>query len=95
MSLAEAGDVFGNEELWYVHWPLFKGGVLGFVEHDDESREPSPVQHKLDLDTIAKGLNVMAQKYPHKFSEVMAGEIDGALGDLFLQCAFFGEEKYA
>lgn len=95
LDVSECGETFGEmEETWYVHWPLFKGGVLGFVEHDDESRKPSPVQHKLDLETIQKGLNTMAEKYPHRFAEVMADQVDGALGDEFLQCCFFGELKY-
>ena len=33
------GDTY-PEETWFVHWPLFEGGAVAFVEHDDESVEP-------------------------------------------------------
>jgi hypothetical protein len=103
MDLSECGDVFGNEEYWYVHWPLFEGGKLVFIEHDgyegfddDGNRKWVEVaRHTLDLEAIQRGLKVLADKFPHKFAELVNDESDGPLGDLFLQCCFFGEEKYA
>lgn len=83
-----------EEEAWYVHWAMFDGGKIGFVEHDGESNEPKPVNHTLDLEKISAGLALMANKYPHKFAEVMTDEIDGPLGEEFLQLCLLGELKY-
>jgi hypothetical protein len=99
MDLSDCSEVY-KEECWYVHWPLFEGGNLCFIEHDDgrvagDGTVTNEIaRHTLDLPAIQRGLNVMAQKYPRRFAEVMADEIDGPLGEEFLQCCFFGELKY-
>lgn len=51
--------------------------------------------HKLTLPMMQRGLEVMAKKYPHWFSHIVQDNTDAPTADLFLQCALFGEEKYA
>lgn len=85
-EITECG--LGPTMVWYAHWPLL-GGNLVFIDEDANT------WYVLDMEAMERGALMMAQKYPHKFASVVMDEIDGPLGDLFLQCCFFGEEKYA
>lgn len=51
--------------------------------------------HTVTAKTFAKGLAVMAEKFPHQFGQVMEDDIDAPCADAFLQSMLFGEEKYA
>ena len=87
-----------DKECWYVHWPLFEGGKLVFIEHNgynDNGELVEVARHTLDLESIKRGLEVLANKFPYRFADVLMDDTDGPCGDLFLQCCFFGEEKYA
>lgn len=44
---------------------------------------------------FAKGFRVMAEKFPHQFSQVVQDNIDAPCADAFLQSMLFGDEKYA
>jgi len=44
---------------------------------------------------FAKGLAVMAEKFPHQFGQIMTDDIDAPCADAFLQSMLFGDEKYA
>jgi len=48
----------------------------------------------LDLAAIRKGLQIMADKYPHHFRDAMAENDDAITGDVFLQCCLFDEIVY-
>lgn len=51
--------------------------------------------HSLTSEKLTKGVQIMANKYPHAFGNLLDNsKIDGALGDLLIQCCIFGEEKY-
>lgn len=75
-----------------IHWAVFSGGVVAFEEIDEIDEEK---HHELTLEKIKNGLEIMAHKFPHKLAEVLNDEVDGMLGDLFIQCCLFGEEKYS
>lgn len=95
IDLSVLGEFEKDEkECWYVHWPLFNGGKVVFIEHDDESIKPEPVDYDLDIEKIKLGLSIMANKYPKKFAEVMCEEIDGPLGEEFLQLCLLEDLKY-
>lgn len=87
------GSDYRENEFWYAYWALFDGQVV-FVEHNTDSND-SPAEHKLTRIKIRQGLALMAKKYPEKFGRILAGkDIDGPLGEEFLQICFFGELKY-
>jgi len=48
----------------------------------------------LDKKAILKGLNIMADKYAHHFSNFMDDSGDATTGDVFIQCCLFGEIVY-
>ncbi len=68
--------------------PLNEGGWLGL------SRESESEVLRLDLASIANGLNVMASKYPRHFADFLNENADGITGDIFLQCCLLGEVVY-
>lgn len=44
----------------------------------------------INRDTIAKGLQVMAEKEPRHFGDMMSENDDATTADVFLQCVVFG-----
>lgn len=63
----------------------FKGGALMISSDGD-----MPVA-KLDLDAITKGLQILAEKYPLHWADIINHNDDADTGDALLQCALFGE----
>lgn len=77
----------------YFHWcetvPLCDGGAL--ILEDQENGKGD--EYRLDRRMIQRGLEVMAEKYPQHFVDITSGA-DAITGDVFLQCALFGEIIY-
>lgn len=65
--------------------PFVEGGALIMGADDGEERV-----HVLDREVLAKGLQVMADKYPRHFSDFLDENDDADTGDCFLQCCLFG-----
>lgn len=75
----------------YISYPLSEGGALLIGDREDEDEEPK----RLDLAAVAKGVQVMATKYPSHFADMMEENDDADTGDVLLQCCLFGELVYA
>jgi hypothetical protein len=89
---AEGGKAQRPDEYW--HWsqlvPMAEGGSLVVGDkHEQGSKKRN--KGTLDRASIKKGLQVMAEKYPKHFANVVAETEDGDTGDVFLQCCLFGE----
>jgi hypothetical protein len=84
-------DCLNDGETVYRHvqWPMSEGGRL-FVTNKFEDEE----EGFLDRESIQKGLQVMAEKYPKHFADLIAENDDAGTGDVFLQCALFGTVVY-
>ena len=67
-------------------------GTWTIAEYADE--EEAIATHTLDRDALQRGLQVMLEKYPRTFSDLLTGG-DRHTADLPVQLAIFGEEKYA
>lgn len=63
--------------------------VLVFKEHDAGSK---PIT--LMRGDFQRGLVALAAKYPHHFKDLIAETGDACTGDILIQCAAFGEERY-
>ena len=50
-----------------------------------------PLTWKITAAAQARGLAVMAEKYPRHFGDFMRGDEDADTGDVFVQCATIGE----
>lgn len=74
----------------HIDYPLNEEGYLIIRSTEDSERH----FHKFDLDAIKRGLNIMANKYPNYFADIINGNGDAETGDVFLQCCLFGEAIY-
>ena len=80
-----------SEEIFrHLDYPLNEGGYLMISVHIEDSGAPK----RLDLDTIKRGLGVMAEKYPRDYGNFIKENEDSETGDVFLQCCLFGEIVY-
>jgi hypothetical protein len=74
----------------HLDYPMNEGGYLMIGDKEDEEREPV----KLDLAALHRGLQLMAEKYPDHFKDVVDENADAITGDVMLQLALFGEVVY-
>ena len=70
-----------------LDYPLNKGGSLNLVRGGVNAEA-----RRLDLDSIAEGLNVMAECCPRHFADFLNDTEDAITADVFLQCCLFGEQ---
>jgi len=75
-----------NLEYPHLDLPLIEGGSLTIS--DQEGYMPDRI---LDRKTILQGLTIMAEKWPRPFADFQTEEDDATTGDVFLQCALYGE----
>ncbi len=80
-----------KEPYWsaYITTPLSEDGVLKIKDNEGKGKVYNLTRNKL-----IKGLKVMANKCPIHFGEIMNEDGDATTGDVFLQCALFGEVIY-
>lgn len=71
----------------HIDYPLNEGGAVMVRDTEDEDSEPK----RLDLESIQKGLKIMAKKYPRHMNDLLNENDDAETGDVFLQCCLFGE----
>jgi len=92
INLLRGGEA---HDCWYADPKMYQRQFqLEVIEVDDETTGHE-TSHKIGPADMRRGLQVMAQKYPHCFGQVMEDNTDAPCADIFLQCILFGEEKYA
>lgn len=81
-----------DAEQTYPHldYPLNPGGYV--MLEDVEATKPK--KYKIDLESIQKGLEVMAKNYPKHFADLQREDFDNTTADVFIQCCCFGETLY-
>lgn len=71
----------------FAHLQLpFKGGSLTIGDRFDQLPDKT-----LDRAAIDRGLQVMLEKYPKHYADFLHEDEDADTGDVFLQCALYGE----
>lgn len=70
--------------------PLLEGGSITIEDVESGQKKT----HVLDLPAVLRGVQVIADKYPHHLADVLQGEGDATTGDVLIQCAVFGELIY-
>jgi len=73
-----------------VDYPLNEGGIVRIVE---TGRRPKLFE--LRLDVIARGLEVLANRYPRHLADLINENADVFTADALLQCCLFGELIYS
>lgn len=69
--------------------PLVEGCAVIIKDMEDSGKT-----YTLNLETIHKGMAVMAEKYSQHFSNFYTSNDDAITGDVFLQCCLFGKIIY-
>ncbi len=84
-------DLFGDDATVYryVQYPMSEGGAVLLCDAEDPSEKWELTREKLE-----QGLTVMANKYPRHYKNWMQEDDDAETGDVFIQCALFGELVY-
>lgn len=60
----------------------------------NKGSEPPFIKGRLTPTTIQMALDLMAEKYPRHFADILADREDAATGDVFLQLAILGTVMY-
>jgi hypothetical protein len=86
----------GDPEQVFQHldYPLNTGGALIISDKGSDEPVKSKKTYRLDLESITKGIQVMAEKEPRHFADFLGEDDDATTGDVFLQCCLFGEVIY-
>lgn len=92
-------SMWSKQEYFYIHWPLLEGGRLCVydryeIDADGHDEVNKLTKHFIDLESIEKGLTLMAVKYPIHFNNFVVENDDAITADIFLQCCVLGEVKY-
>lgn len=95
-------DIGGDKTVYpYVDFPLTPDGAVLIRDVEEDGQQPDegePDEGKtwrLDYAAVAKGLQVMADKYHKHFHTFLDENGDAETGDVFLQCCLFGEIVYS
>jgi hypothetical protein len=83
-----------SEQPWYAAPELYENPELRLrvveqVEVDDETKD-----YVVDLIDIQRGLQIMAEKYPTHFADIVNENDDAITADVFLQCVALKEVVY-
>ena len=73
----------------YLSFPLSPGYAVLLRDTEEHSEK-----WVLNYKKIVEGLRVMAWKYPKHFANFINDNFDADTGDVFVQCALFGELIY-
>lgn len=79
----------------HLDYPTNPGGYLIVSDKPIARGEGlKPTYTRVDLESIQKGISVMAKKYPHHFKNFVSDDGDAETGDVLLQCIVFGKIVY-
>jgi hypothetical protein len=73
----------------HLDYPLNEGGSLTITDMLENKGG-----YILNINSLQKGLQIMAEKYDHHWMNFLNGNDDAETGDVFLQCCLFGEAVY-
>jgi hypothetical protein len=97
INLLSPGDVAPDDQHkgpWYDNPNRYADPDFKIEVVESEPSDEGDGKHIVDQAAIAKGLEVMARKYPSHFAD-MVGETDDAItADVFLQCVTLGDVVY-
>lgn len=97
------GAFEGGSNYWCSKVYRIKGEHHGFMSDDIASGAVSVFgvfdqeegkRHICRSSDLAKGLQIMAEKYPRHFADFLSENGDATTGDVFFQCVVFGDAIY-
>ena len=72
----------------------FHPGCSIIISDETEAGEEDAKRGELNIETMKKGLQLMATKYPHHFADFVKENDDAITGDVFLQLCLFDDIIY-
>lgn len=89
-----------REDKWAI--ALLKGkGVIVYDLYDEDAEDfdgdgefPESAKHRITLDDVKKGLELMRDLYPRHWADLVEEDDDLTTGDVWLQLTVFGELIY-
>ena len=80
---------------------MFGKGVVVCDLYDDDAEDfdgngkfPESAKHRITLDNVQKGLELMRDNYPRHYADLVEENDDAITGDVWLQLAVFGDIIY-
>lgn len=80
---------------WYAEEAFYQDGFKMRVNFDNPNPGPDQISKEIGLAELEQGLQVLHDKYPHHYADIIKDNYDTITCDLFMQCTLFGEEVYA
>ena len=81
---------------------MFGKGVVVCDLYDDDAEDfdgngkfPESAKHRITMDNVRKGLELMRDDYPRHYADLVEENDDAITGDVWLQLAVFGDIIYA
>jgi hypothetical protein len=84
----------GDLKVWPQHGAALCGGSVLYGVVDDATGELTTERCTLDSRSIARGLQVMQEKHPRHFFDVIGENDDAETADVFLQCCLLGKVQF-
>jgi hypothetical protein len=86
----------GDEVFRHIHYPMCEAGGGVVLEHDpvrkdDQMNEDDMAESTLNWPKLEKAVQLMAEKYPGHFKNILDDNDDAETGDVLVQLALFGE----
>lgn len=97
--MQSANIIVGKERkekglVWWGAPAVFQGDYSFKVSYENPEKGPTYVSKTLTQDDVAKGAQIMAQKYPEHFADIVQDNEDAITADVFMQCIVLGEIVY-
>lgn len=80
---------------------MFGKGVVVCDLYDDDAEDfdgngkfPESAKHRITMDNVQKGLELMQEQYPRHYADLVEENDDAITGDVWLQLAVFGDIIY-
>lgn len=81
-----------REDIWADC--LLNGGYINICDVEECEEDSDEGQHKIGLDDIVKGFEIVMLKYPKMYAAIMDETYDLYDADAVIQCAVFGDLVY-
>lgn len=93
-DIRSIGEKLGIEDAvaTYQVIPFMEGN--GVIIHESDPSSDTPKTLILNLESLAKGLDLMAQKHSRHFADIVSENDDATTSDVLVQLAVFGELVY-
>lgn len=76
-----------RDDPWYADSRLYEGDfTLEVHEIEDEGEPEETKAHTVTKADFEAGLKIIAEKYPHHITDILAENEDAVTADVFLQC---------